>query len=82
MELLKEMGVCVCILSFTYFMLECNRDPLHVRFWDRSQTELPLYLKDSPNFNSQNHTSFQLHARNTFFVAEYRTVKISQAYLI
>ena len=82
MELLREMGICVRVLSFTSCVLECNRDALHVRYWDRSQTELALYLKESPDFSSQNHTSFQLRALNTFFVAEYTTVRTSQAYLI
>jgi hypothetical protein len=82
MELLREKGVGVRVLSFPSCVLACNRDPLHFRYWDHSQTDVALYLKDSPDFNSQNYTSFQLCAFNTFFVAEYTTVRTSQAYLI
>jgi len=62
MERLRELGFSVRVLSFHSCVRACNRDPLHVRYWDQSQTEVALYLKDSPDFNSQNHTSFQLRA--------------------
>lgn len=61
MELLRELGVSVRVLSLPSCVRACNRDPLHVRYLDQSQSEVVLYLKDSPDFSSQNHTFNSVH---------------------
>jgi hypothetical protein len=43
-ELLREMGVCVGVLSFPSCVRACNPDPMYIREWDQSQTEVALYL--------------------------------------
>jgi hypothetical protein len=66
MELLREMNVCLRVLSFHSCVPACRRDGLLIRYWYQSQCAIVLYLKGGPDFKSHNHTSFHLPALNTF----------------